>query len=156
MGMPTSRPSASWSVLERMMTRKPPGVSARSFTVDLPTDGENIIAAFISAENSIASADVALTVAAVPFDYDVIRSGAAQQATQLEAEVRRQTNGYDVAIEFVHSHRDAANELLSLAKGVRADLIVVGKSTSFFHAFVGSVAKRLTACRSAPVIVVVP
>jgi hypothetical protein len=28
-----------------------------------------IIAAFISAENSIASADVALTVAAVPFDY---------------------------------------------------------------------------------------
>jgi nucleotide-binding universal stress UspA family protein len=85
-----------------------------------------IIAAFISAENSIASADVALTVAAVPFDYDVIRSGAAQQATQLEAEVRRQTDGYDVAIEFVHSHRDAANELLSLAKGVRADLIVVG------------------------------
>lgn len=75
---------------------------------------------------------------------------------QLRAEILQQTVDQGIDLTFIHAHGDPATELLRVAEAVRADMIVVGKSTKARHRLVGSIGARLIAKRPAPVVVIVP
>ena len=56
--------------------------------------------------------------------------------------------------EFLHGHGDPARELEQVAEDRKADSIVIGRSSSRAHAFIGSVPIRLVRISRRPTIVV--
>ena len=80
----------------------------------------------------------------------------AERAARLKAEAERRAAELDVQINFVHVHGDAAERLKAIARDARADVIAVGRSTKRRHQFAGSLGRRLTRDRSAPIVVIVP
>jgi nucleotide-binding universal stress UspA family protein len=119
--------------------------------------GGQAVAVFVSSmsEASMAAMVSAATGIAV-CDYDEGERAAAGQARMLEAEVLRRTAGVGPAVTFVHAQGDPARELLRVAEDVRADLIVVGRSTKARHRLAGSLGRYLITKRSSPIVVVVP
>jgi nucleotide-binding universal stress UspA family protein len=119
--------------------------------------GGQAVAVFVSSmsEASMAAMVSAATGIAV-CDYDEGERAAAGQARLLEAEVLRRTAGTGSAVTFVHAQGDPARELLRIAEDVRADLIVVGRSTKARHRLAGSLGRYLITKRCAPIVVVVP
>ncbi|HEY1918927.1 MAG TPA: universal stress protein [Streptosporangiaceae bacterium] len=119
--------------------------SGRAVAVFVSSMSEASMAAMVSAATGIAVCD-----------YDEGERAAAGQARLLEAEVARRTAGVGPAVAFVHAQGDPARELLRVADDVRADLIVVGRSTKARHRLAGSLGRYLITKRSAPIVVVVP
>ena len=79
-----------------------------------------------------------------------------EEDKRLVEDMLRESAGQGIDLIFIHAPGDPATELLRVAKAVHADLIVVGKSTTIRHRYVGSMGQRLIARRPAPVVVVVP
>jgi nucleotide-binding universal stress UspA family protein len=115
------------------------------------------VAVFVSS-----SADNGITVPAsafiggAPFDCGWNDSTAAERADTLRRELERYAADQDVDLTFVHTHGNAASELLRLATAQHADQIVVGRSMKARHRLAGSLGRRLAGKRGAPVVVVVP
>jgi nucleotide-binding universal stress UspA family protein len=86
----------------------------------------------------------------------VIEQTENEQASQLSQEACRYAADHAIEFTFVHAHGDTAQELLRVAVGARADLIVVGRSAKARHHIAGSLGRRLTRNHKAPIIVVVP
>ena len=113
------------------------------------------VAAFVSSPPGSglpASAFIGVT----PFDRGWNDSMATERADTLRRELERYAAGHDVDLTFVHTHGNAASELLRLATALHADQIVVGRSTKPRHHLAGSLGRRLAGEREAPVVVVVP
>lgn len=79
-----------------------------------------------------------------------------ERAEALTHELESYAADHDLDLTFVHTHGDAACELLRLAAAHHADQIVVGRSTKARHHLAGSLGRRLVGKREAPVVVVVP
>jgi nucleotide-binding universal stress UspA family protein len=114
------------------------------------------IAVFVGPVSAAVSA-----AAAAPFSVSAIAYGAISQTQSEEAErLCHELCSYaterGVDLTFVHAHGDTMKELLRVADEAHADLIVVGKSTKARHQVAGSLGRRLTGCRNAPIVVVVP
>lgn len=108
------------------------------------------------------TADTALATAALAAGFDAGTSttaadlARAQRAAELQAEIHRHTIDLGIEIDFRHLHGDTAEQLLQAAYHAHADLIAVGRSTKLRHRLAGSLARRLTCHRKAPIVVVVP
>jgi hypothetical protein len=80
----------------------------------------------------------------------------AEQAAKLKAAAERRAAELDVEVRFVHVKGDAAERLKAIARDLRADVIAVGRSTKLRHQLAGSLGRRLSRDRSAPIVVIVP
>ena len=92
----------------------------------------------------------------MPYCEDVARQALADQADGLRRQVQRDACDQGMEVGFVQAEGDPATELVTLAERLRADLLVVGKSSKFLHHLSGSVAKRLSGGRRGTVLVIVP
>jgi nucleotide-binding universal stress UspA family protein len=79
-----------------------------------------------------------------------------QMAEELAADVGARAEALGVEVKFVRGTGDAARVLTEVARSEHADVMVVGRSAKLLHRLAGSVSRRLTLNRDAPVIVVVP
>jgi nucleotide-binding universal stress UspA family protein len=138
-GSDTSWDAFSWGCGEARRT------AGRAVAVFVSSMSEASMAAMVSAATGIAVCD-----------YEEGDRAAAGQARRLEAEVLRRTADAGPAVTFVHAHGDPARELLRVADDVRADVIVVGRSTKARHRLAGSLGHYLITKRNAPIVVVVP
>ena len=138
-GSETSWDAFTWACGE---SRRMGGQTIAVFVSHLAVTGS---AAMISAATGIAVCD-----------HEEGEPPAAHEARQLEAEIRRRTADSGTAVAFVHAYGDPARELLRVAGEVRADLIVVGRSTRARHHLAGSLCRHLMTKRCAPIVVVVP
>jgi nucleotide-binding universal stress UspA family protein len=77
-------------------------------------------------------------------------------AEELAADVGARAEALGVEVTFVRGTGDAARVLTEVARSEHADVMVVGRSAKLLHRLAGSVSRRLTLNRDAPVIVVVP
>ena len=89
-------------------------------------------------------------------NYTALRDATDEQASELRIQARQRINNDDVEFSFMHARGDTAAELLRIAKAVRADQIVVGRSTRLRHRLTGALGRRLLAKRAASVVVIVP
>jgi hypothetical protein len=80
----------------------------------------------------------------------------AERAARLKAEAECRAGELGVEINFVHVHGDAAERLKAIARDAHADVIAVGRSTKLRHQLAGSLGRRLTRDRGAPIVVIVP
>jgi nucleotide-binding universal stress UspA family protein len=118
--------------------------------------GGRAVAVFVSSCTDPSMAAVWAVVGVAVCDYDALDRAAAAEAARLRAAVRRHAAENDLDIAFVHARGDAAGELLRVARTVRADLIVVGRSAKVRHQLIGSLGRSLVTRRWAPAVVVVP
>jgi hypothetical protein len=95
-------------------------------------------------------------IGAAPFDCGWNDSTATGLADTLRRELKCYAADRNVDLTFVHTHGNAASELLRLATELHADQIVVGRSMKARHHLAGSLGCRLAGRRGAPVVVVVP
>ena len=117
--------------------------------------GGRLVAVFVS--RPVVSLTLAASAAAgVVCDPAAMDPGGAAQAEQLRLEAERLGRSQRMALAFVHARGDPATELLRVAGGVHADLIVVGRSTKARHRVAGSLGRHLVNEPGAPVVVVVP
>jgi nucleotide-binding universal stress UspA family protein len=116
--------------------------------------GGRAVAVFVSPTGAGGMAAIAATAGVC--DYSAVHASAAEQARSLRDQVRRHLGDDGPDITFVHTSGDPARELLRVAEAVRADMIVVGRSTKARHHLAGSLGRYLIARRKAPVVVVVP
>ncbi len=91
-----------------------------------------------------------------PLVYVAAEQARAEVADQLRREAEQRAGDLGLHFRFVRERGDAAHVLSQLAQSLRADLIVVGRSTKLLHHLAGSLSRRLVADRDAPVIAVVP
>jgi nucleotide-binding universal stress UspA family protein len=113
------------------------------------------VAVFVS--RPVVSLTLAASAAAgVVCDLTALDTGGAAQAEQLRSEAERFSRSQRMSLAFVHARGDPATELLRVAGGVHADLIVVGRSTKARHRVAGSLGRHLVTEPGAPVVVVVP
>jgi nucleotide-binding universal stress UspA family protein len=98
------------------------------------------------------------TVAAFggPYDYAGVQQSRQQIADELKRVAAQRANELAVALSFVTVQGDAVHALTDVARGVRANLVVVGRSAKLLHRLRGSLSHRLTSRTDAPVVVVVP
>jgi nucleotide-binding universal stress UspA family protein len=113
------------------------------------------VAVFVSSSAG-SGITAAAFIGAAPSDYDWNHSAALQLADTLRRELERYAADHDVDLSFVHTHGNAASELLRLATELHADQIVVGRSMKARHHLAGALGCRLLGKREAPVVVVVP
>jgi nucleotide-binding universal stress UspA family protein len=116
--------------------------------------GGRAVAVFVSPAGGGGMAAIAVTAGVC--DYSAVHASAAAQASSLRDQVRRHLGDDGPDITFVHTSGDPARELLRVAEAVRADMIVVGRSTKARHHLAGSLGRYLIARRKAPFVVVVP
>lgn len=117
--------------------------------------GGSIVAVFVHQTSAAASAALTTSFAGPAAGYEATRA-ITDLIGKLDDQVRSHARTDGIDIEFVHTHGNAAKELLRIARSHRADLIVVGRSTKARHQLAGSLGRRLVGKRGAPVIVVVP
>jgi nucleotide-binding universal stress UspA family protein len=99
---------------------------------------------------------VSALIGAALFDCCRDDSTATGRADTLRRELQRYAADHDVDLTFVHTHGNAASELLRLAAELHADQIVVGRSMKARHHLAASLGCRLVGKREAPVVVVIP
>jgi nucleotide-binding universal stress UspA family protein len=92
----------------------------------------------------------------VPFDYTNIERAKQEVADQIESEASCRAEELGVTLSFVTERGDVTRALTQTARGLHADLIVVGRSAKVLHHLAGSLSHRLICRRDAPVVVVVP
>lgn len=114
--------------------------------------GGRVIAVYVS--SSPAMAGLAGAVGAPCTDY-MVEQANNECADRLAAEAARY-GGEGLSVQFVHAQGTPAHELLTVAKAVRADVLVVGRSQKARHHLAGSLGRALAAKREAPVVVIVP
>ena|SRR5690242_6899050 len=83
-----------------------------------------------------------------------LAEAAATTAAQLRAEIDRTSASYGVPVRFEHRYGDPARELMTAARELSADLLVVGTSDQLVHRVAGALSGRLARCRQVPVVVV--
>ena len=115
--------------------------------------GGRAVAVFTSPAAGAITAAICAAAGFSAADYLVPDPAVGEQAEDL-AKMLREAAGVDLT--FVHAHGNPVTELLRIAEGVHADLIVVGGSAAIPHRLAGSVGQRLAARRRESVIVVVP
>lgn len=118
--------------------------------------GGRIVAAFVSSSATSSLLSAAATTAGLPYCEDVAQQALADQAAGLCQQVQSDASDQGMEVEFVQAKGDPATELVALAEALRADLLVVGKSSKLLHHISGSVAKRLSGGRRGTVLVIVP
>jgi nucleotide-binding universal stress UspA family protein len=116
--------------------------------------GGRTVAVFVGPTSAATTAAASFGGAAVA--YGAIQQTMIDQAEGLANQIRRYALDHGVELTFVHTHGDAAMELLRIASSDHADLIVVGRSTKARHHLAGSLGRRLVGRRNAPIVVVVP
>ena len=116
--------------------------------------GGRTVAVFVGPTSAATTAAASFGGAAVA--YGAIQQTMIDQAEGLANQIRRYALDHGVELTFVHTHGDAATELLRIASSDHADLIVVGRSTKARHHLAGSLGRRLVGRRNAPIVVVVP
>ena len=79
-----------------------------------------------------------------------------QDAGQLKDDAEQRARDLGVPIAFVREIGDEARALISVARAMHADLVVVGRSAKMRHHVAGSLGRRLVGRKDAPVVVVVP
>ena len=145
-------PPLSWSGLTVLRRRgMPSGGPAERH--DASPDG--CVAVFVGPTSARAAASTA-SLGASCIALGVIEQTENEQATHLSEEACRYAADHAIEFTFVHAHGDSAQELLRVAVGARADLIVVGRSAKARHHIAGSLGRRLTRSHKAPIVVVVP
>jgi nucleotide-binding universal stress UspA family protein len=92
----------------------------------------------------------------VPLDYAGIEQARQQVADELKCEAAHRAGELGVAISFVTEYGDVTHALTEVARGLHANLVVVGRSAKALHRLAGSLSHRLTSRNDAPVVVVVP
>jgi K+-sensing histidine kinase KdpD len=92
----------------------------------------------------------------VPFDYSGVERARQEVADELRSEASHRADELGVELSFVTGRGDATHALTDVARGLHANLVVVGKSAKVFHHLAGSLSHRLTSRKDAPVVVVVP
>jgi nucleotide-binding universal stress UspA family protein len=115
-----------------------------------------VVAVFVGPTSAARAAASTAPFCASFLALGVIEQTENEQATQLSQETFRYAADHGLQFTFVHTHGDTAQELLRVAVGARADLIVVGRSAKARHHIAGSLGRRLTRNHKAPIIVVVP
>jgi nucleotide-binding universal stress UspA family protein len=93
---------------------------------------------------------------AVPFDYAGVDRARHEVADELKRQATQRAHELGVALTFVTEHGDATHALSDVARGLHANLVVVGRSAKILHHLAGSLSHRLTCRKDAPVVVVVP
>jgi nucleotide-binding universal stress UspA family protein len=91
-----------------------------------------------------------------PFAYVESKEAADLVAEELYNDARRRAHELGVKITLIAGSGDTAVLLAQVAQSLKADLIVVGKSTKILHHLGGSIGRRLIFSQNAPAIVVVP
>jgi nucleotide-binding universal stress UspA family protein len=91
-----------------------------------------------------------------PYDCAGLEQARQQVADELKSEASHRANELGVGLSFVTEHGDATHVLTDVARGLHANLVVVGRSAKVFHHLAGSLSHRLTSRNDAPVVVVVP
>jgi nucleotide-binding universal stress UspA family protein len=114
------------------------------------------IAVFVSPVGGAGAAAASARCSSVAIDYRVLDECAVAQAEQLRSQVEAYAADRDVSLTFVHARGGVTKELLRVADADQADLIVVGRSAKVRHHLAGSLGRRLTRKRQAPIVVVVP
>lgn len=118
--------------------------------------GGRTVAVYVSPGGDAVLAAMASAVGVTVCDYTAVEACATGQASSLAGQLRRRLGDDGPEVTFVHANGDPARELLRVAAGVRADMIVIGRSTKARHHLAGSLGRYLIARRGAPVVVVVP
>jgi nucleotide-binding universal stress UspA family protein len=98
----------------------------------------------------------AATAFGVPFDYAGVEQARQEAAGELKREAAHRAEDLGIALSFVTEYGDVTHALTDVARGLRANLVVVGRSAKVLHHLAGSVSHRLTSRNDAPVVVVVP
>lgn len=114
------------------------------------------IAVFVSPIGGAGAVAASVPGSSVGIDYATLANCAAAQADQLRSQAEAYAAERDISLSFVHVRGAAAKELLRVADADHADLIVVGRSAKARHHLAGSLGRRLTRKRQAPIVVVVP
>jgi|SRR5579875_2457687 len=119
------------------------------------TEGE-VLAVYVSC-----MADTRMAMAAAAgldsTAYTVTREEAVRERSQrLESEVAQAAKQLAVPVRFIHLQGDPAVELLQAARDMRCDVVAVGRSAKLHHRIAGSLGRRLSTARKAPIIVIVP
>jgi nucleotide-binding universal stress UspA family protein len=118
--------------------------------------GCRAVAVFVDMASGAATATATASFAGGAVAYEVIQQAGFDQAEELYDQVRTYGHNHGVDVSFVHCHGDPTRDLLRIASAVRADLLVVGRSTKVRHHLAGSLGRRLVGRRGAPIVVVVP
>jgi nucleotide-binding universal stress UspA family protein len=92
----------------------------------------------------------------MPYDYAGLEQARQEVGDELKSEAAHRANELGVALSFVTEHGDATHALTEAARGLHANLVVVGRSAKVLHHLAGSLSHRLTSRNDAPVVVVVP
>jgi len=92
----------------------------------------------------------------VPYDYAGVEQARQEIADDLKREATNRAGELDVELTFVIEHGDVTHVLTDVARTMRANLIVVGRSSKMLHHLGNSLSNRLTSRNNAPVVVVVP
>ncbi len=114
--------------------------------------GGRVVAVYVSSNPAMAG--LAGAVGAPSTDY-MVEQANNECAERLAAEAAR-CCGDGLQVQFVHAQGTPTHELLAVAKAVRADLLVVGRSKKARHHLAGSLGRALAGKREAPVVVIVP
>ena len=99
---------------------------------------------------------VAAVTVGVPLDWAAAAQARQQDAGQLKDDAEQRARDLGVPIAFVREIGDEARALISVARAMHADLVVVGRSAKMRHHVAGSLGRRLVGRKDAPVVVVVP
>jgi nucleotide-binding universal stress UspA family protein len=92
----------------------------------------------------------------VAYDYEGVEQARQQVANELKTDATQRAMELGVTVSFVTQHGDATHALVDIARGLHANLVVVGRSSKALHHLAGSLSHRLTSRNDAPVVVVVP
>ncbi len=91
-----------------------------------------------------------------PIDYAALAEARDQIVTQLKKEAEERAHACSVPMTFVREVGDPAHALTRVSHTMRANLIVVGKSSKILHHVAGSLGRKLVSRHGGPPIVVVP
>jgi len=92
----------------------------------------------------------------VPYDYAGAEQARREVVDELRSDATHRATELGVALRFVTERGDASCALTDVARLLRANLVVVGRSAKVLHRLAGSLSHRLISRNDAPVVVVVP
>jgi nucleotide-binding universal stress UspA family protein len=90
------------------------------------------------------------------YGYASLEQARRDLVDELKNEAAHRANEIGVALSFLTERGDATHALTAVARGMHANLVVVGRSAKALHHLAGSISHRLTSQSEAPVVVVVP
>jgi nucleotide-binding universal stress UspA family protein len=106
-----------------------------------------LVVAYVAAPSALNAAALGIAAGAEEQTFDDL-------ARDLRCGVRDRADEYQMPITFMRLRGDPYTELCKVADDVRADMLVVGLSTSPGHRLMGSIATKLVKTGRWPVVVV--